>query len=98
MYAVASTGRTILLAAAAEAGLDLVPPEGAFYGFVRLPEGRWKGSMKFAEQLLDEQRVVAIPGVAFGQSGERWLRISWVAPPDQVAEGLRRIAVLLKER
>ncbi len=45
-----------------------------------------------AERLLDEQRVVTVPGVAFGAAGEGWLRLSWVAPADALADGIARIA------
>ena len=42
--------------------------------------------------LIETQDVVAIPGIAFGESLEGWLRLSWVAPSERVREGLRRIA------
>jgi aspartate/methionine/tyrosine aminotransferase len=45
-------------------------------------------------ELVENRGVVAIPGRIFGDSLEGWLRISWVAPLPEIAEGLRRIAAL----
>lgn len=69
-----------------EHGLDYVKPDGAFYCMLRIGGD----SLKAAYGLLEQERVIAIPGVAFGAEG--WLRISWVAEPDTLAEGVRRIA------
>ena len=79
-------------AALAESGLRYVPIDGAFYACVRLPRGG--DAMAAALELVERRNVVAIPGGTFGASLEGWLRISWVAPADDVAEGLRRIAAL----
>jgi aspartate/methionine/tyrosine aminotransferase len=81
----------VLLGAAAAGGIDLLPPEGAFYGFIRLSREGRVDSLAFAEKLLDQRRVVTVPGRAFGDSGEGWLRVSWVAPPELLVEGMKRI-------
>ncbi|CAA9332595.1 MAG: Aspartate aminotransferase [uncultured Gemmatimonadetes bacterium] len=81
-----------LVAAAERHGLDMAPPEGAFYAFLRLPPALASNSMAAAERLLEEHRVVAVPGIAFGPSAEGWLRISWVPDEATLAEGLARIA------
>jgi aspartate/methionine/tyrosine aminotransferase len=79
-----------------EHGLDWLPPEGAFYCMVRLPE-RWAAdSLGAAEALLERHRVLATPGIAFGASGEGWLRLSWVAEPDALRTGIERIAELFR--
>lgn len=83
--------RAILLEAARDASVELIPPEGAFYAFIRLSHPKVRDSLAFAERLLTEQRVVAVPGRAFGESGEGWLRISWVADHEALVEGVRRI-------
>ena len=84
--------RARLLELLARHGLAHAPVEGAFYCFVRLPE-RWAAdSLGAAERLLDEHRVVTVPGIAFGHAGEGWLRLSWVATPDALAAGIQRIA------
>ncbi|HYW07778.1 MAG TPA: aminotransferase class I/II-fold pyridoxal phosphate-dependent enzyme, partial [Longimicrobium sp.] len=84
--------RRALLAMAERHGIEMLEPEGAFYGFVRLPPAHAADSMRAAERLLEEHRVVAVPGVAFGRSGEGWLRISWVADEATLEEGMRRMA------
>ncbi len=79
-------------AALAASGLRYVPIDGAFYVCVQLPRGG--ESLAAALELVDHHGVVAIPGSTFGEALEGWLRLSWVAPLDQFAEGLRRIAAL----
>lgn len=86
--------RRALLSLAERHGIGLVPPEGAFYAFVRLPERLAASSMAAAERLLEEHRVVAVPGTAFGASAEGWLRISWVPEEAVLVEGLARMAEL----
>ncbi|HEX8671072.1 MAG TPA: pyridoxal phosphate-dependent aminotransferase [Longimicrobium sp.] len=83
--------RRALLALAERHGIELVPPEGAFYAFIRLPPHLAADSMAAAERLLDEHRVVAVPGTAFGPSAEGWLRISWVPEEATLAEGMARM-------
>lgn len=73
-----------------QSGLPHILPEGSFYACVRLPAGA--ESLSAAHELADRYDVIAIPGIAFGPSFESWLRLSWVAPPESVAEGLMRIA------
>jgi len=77
--------------------LPHAPVEGAFYCFLRLPK-RWSAdSLGAAERLLDEHRVVTVPGIAFGAAGEGWLRLSWVSSADDLAEGVARIAAFFAE-
>jgi aspartate/methionine/tyrosine aminotransferase len=73
-------------------GLRYIPIDGAFYVCVQLPGAR--DSLQAALELVERRGVVAIPGRIFGDSLEGWLRVSWVAPAEAVAEGLRRIAEL----
>ncbi len=80
----------LLLSALRESALPFVPPEGTFYVCVGLPDGL--SSMRAADELIENYDVLTIPGVAFGSALDGWLRVSWVAPPEHVAEGLRRIA------
>ncbi|MEX2582539.1 MAG: pyridoxal phosphate-dependent aminotransferase [Gemmatimonadota bacterium] len=83
--------RRRLLDAARESAVELITPEGAFYAFVRLPADMARDSVAAAESLLQARRVVCVPGRAFGESGEGWLRLSWVVAPDIIEEGVRRI-------
>ena len=86
------TQRVGIIDALKASGLEFIEPDGAFYACVRLPRGT--DSVAAAHTLVDERGVVAIPGKIFGVSLEGWLRLSWVAPIPQFAEGLARIAAL----
>lgn len=81
----------------AAAGLDWIAPEGAFYAMVRLPPHLAGDSLAAAEALLERHHVLATPGVAFGASGEGWLRLSWVAEREALREGVGRIAAFFGE-
>ncbi|MFN2527146.1 MAG: pyridoxal phosphate-dependent aminotransferase [Candidatus Baltobacteraceae bacterium] len=71
-------------------GLQFAPLEGSFYACVKLPEGT--KSIQAAHELADHHGIIAIPGVAFGESLEGWLRLSWVSPIQDVREGINQIA------
>lgn len=71
-------------------GLDYAPPEGTFFCMLRLPAHLAHDSLAAAHALLEAQRVVTVPGAAFGAEG--WLRLSWVAAPERLATGIARIA------
>ncbi len=85
--------RGVLLAAAERHGVPHLPPEGTFYCMLRLPQHLAGDALGAVERLLEEQRVVAVPGTAFGASGEGWLRLSWVVDEELLDEAMRRIAV-----
>jgi aspartate/methionine/tyrosine aminotransferase len=82
--------RRELLEALHESGLRFIPVEGTFYACVRLPQGA--ASLETANNLVERCDVVAIPGIAFGDVMEGWLRLSWVGAPDRVRSGILRIA------
>ena len=71
-------------------GLPCFEPLGAFYAF---PDIRSTGlsSDAFCERLLQEEKVAVIPGTAFGDSAEGFIRISYAASIDNIIEALRRI-------
>ena len=71
-----------------ELGLRAVAPEGAFYTMLDVSE--FGPSMRVGEALL-EQRVITVPGAAFGSESEGFLRVSFCADHDTLAEGVRRI-------
>jgi aminotransferase len=73
-----------------DAGLRYTPIDGSFYAAVHV--GDDVPTLAFAQRLIEEADVVAIPGSIFGASFEGWLRCSWVAPIESVREGFQRIA------
>jgi aspartate/methionine/tyrosine aminotransferase len=84
-----ATQRDGALAAARAEGLRVIPPEGAFY--LCLDTGV-ENTLEFAEALIDERDVVAIPGDIFSPSLRGWLRTSFVGPLDDIRRGYQRIA------
>ncbi|MCB0078952.1 MAG: aminotransferase class I/II-fold pyridoxal phosphate-dependent enzyme [Anaerolineales bacterium] len=76
-------------------GLPTFEPKGAFYCF---PDVRPTGlsSDDFAERLLQEHHVAAVPGNAFGPSGEGFLRCSYATSRDNIEEALSRIEAFVR--
>jgi LL-diaminopimelate aminotransferase len=93
MRAVYQKRRDVVVAALSDVGLPVEPPLGSIYVWVPLPEGRT--SVEFAAELLDEAAVVVAPGVAYGPSGEGFIRISLTVPDDRLEEAMGRIHDLL---
>lgn len=87
--------RALALSALEASGMPYIAPEGTFYACVRLPAGM--DSLRASHELADAHDVVAIPGIAFGQCFEGWLRLTWVGDPESFTEGLRRIAAIGKD-
>jgi aspartate aminotransferase len=71
-----------------ELGLRAVTPDGAFYTMVDVSQ--YGSSMEVAEAFLEE-RVITVPGSAFGCEGEGFLRVSFCADLDALSEGVHRM-------
>ena len=71
-----------------ELGLRAVTPDGAFYTMIDI--GKYGSSMDVAEALLQE-RVITVPGSAFGTQSEGFLRVSFCADLDALSEGVERM-------
>lgn len=76
-------------------GLDCFEPLGAFYAFPSIKK-TGMDSLSFAETLLREEKVAVIPGNAFGQSGEGFIRCSYAYSIDNILEALARIERFVK--
>jgi aspartate/methionine/tyrosine aminotransferase len=76
-----------------ELGLRAVAPDGAFYTMVDV--SRYGSSMEVAEALLLE-KVITVPGSAFGTQSEGFLRVSFCANLDLLSEGVERMKKALK--
>ena len=87
--------RDHLLAQLSRAGFNAVEPDGAFYTMVDIREHGT--SMDVAERLL-EAGVVTIPGSAFGNESEGFLRVSFCADLPVLEEGVKRMAAGLKKQ
>lgn len=73
-------------------GQGVTPPDGTFYHFMALPKSAHADPLAFALKLRDEAKVVLIPGLAFGEGGRGHARLSFAATPEQLREGVRRLA------
>ncbi|MBN2221286.1 MAG: aminotransferase class I/II-fold pyridoxal phosphate-dependent enzyme [Vallitaleaceae bacterium] len=75
-------------------GLPCFEPKGAFYIFPSVQETGLT-SDEFATRLLLEQKVAVVPGTAFGDCGEGFVRISYAASIDEIKEAVARIEKFL---
>jgi len=77
-------------------GLKCFEPRGAFYTFPSIRSTGMK-SEEFAEKLLMQEKVVVVPGTAFGSSGEGYIRCCYATAMTQIEEALERIHHFLKK-
>jgi aminotransferase len=75
-------------------GLNYVKPQGAFYFFVSV-KNTGMSSLKFAEKLLKEEKVALVPGTAFGDNFDDYVRISYASSYENIKESLIRIGSFL---
>jgi len=77
-------------------GLSCFEPRGAFYAF---PSIKVTGmtSEEFAEKLLLEEKVAVVPGTAFGQYGEGYLRCCYATALPDIEEALKRMGRFVKK-
>jgi aspartate/methionine/tyrosine aminotransferase len=75
-----------------ELGQVVTPPDGTFYHFLPLPASAYVDPLALCLKLRDEAKVVLIPGLAFGEGGRKHARLSFAATPEQLREGVRRLA------
>ena len=73
-----------------ELGLDCFEPFGAFYVFPCIKEFGMT-SEEFATKLLEEEKVAVVPGTAFGECGEGFLRISYAYSLDDLKKAMEHI-------
>lgn len=87
--------RRYLMHAFQEMGLECFEPYGAFYTFPCIKRFGMT-SDEFATRLLQEEKVAVVPGTAFGDCGEGYLRISYAYSLDNLKEALGRIDRFIK--
>ena len=88
--------RRFLLDAFKKMGLECFEPYGAFYVFPSIKEFNMT-SEEFATKFLEEEHVAAIPGNAFGDSGEGYLRISYAYSMERLKEAILRLDRFIKK-
>ena len=82
--------RDALYDAFQSSGWDVAPPKGAMYAWLPLPDGvePWDA----VDRMLMEAQVMVTPGLAFGEAGARWFRMSLVAPAADLRAAALRVA------
>lgn len=88
--------RRIMVNGFRQLGMDCFEPKGAFYAF---PSIKISGlsSDEFCERLLYSKKVAVVPGNAFGESGEGFIRASYCYSTEHIKEAISRIGQFLKE-
>lgn len=82
--------RKILVEELNKMGLHCFEPKGAFYAFPSI-KSTGMTSEQFCEELLKDQKVAVVPGNAFGESGEGFVRISYAYSIDAISHALEKI-------
>ena len=88
--------RRVIVQGLKDAGLDCFTPYGAFYAF---PSIKCTGlsSEKFCERFLLEKHVAMVPGNAFGECAEGFVRISYAASLDDIKEAMKLLKEFVEE-
>lgn len=90
MVAEYNNRRRLMLEGLRGMGLECFEPKGAFYIFPSI-KSTGLSSLEFAEQLLKDQKVAIVPGNAFGECGEGYVRCSYATSTANLIEALERI-------
>ena len=77
-------------------GIECFAPFGAFYTFPNIKRFGLS-SDEFANRFLREEKVAVVPGTAFGDCGEGYLRISYAYSIENLKEALGRLARFVKK-
>jgi len=88
--------RRVILEGVRQMGLSCFEPYGAFYIFPDITS-TGLSSNEFCERLLEEQKVAVVPGNAFGESGEGFVRLSYAYSINSINEALSRIEKFVKK-
>jgi LL-diaminopimelate aminotransferase len=88
--------RDLLVEGCARAGWKLSVPQGSMFIWAKVPTKQ--DSVSFAMELAREAGVIVVPGVAFGDYGEGFVRLAMVQEDDILQEAVRRIQLFLKDR
>ncbi len=97
MKAAYNQRRRLLVDGFRKMGLDCFEPYGAFYVFPSIQKTGMT-SEAFAKELLMEQKVAVVPGTAFGDSGEGFIRCSYAYSIENLKIALERIQLFVEKR
>ena len=80
-----------------ELGFKIIKPDGAFYIFAKIPADYNQDSFAFLKDFAQKKAVAFIPGAAFGQYGEGYVRLSYAAGMDTIKEAMKRLKEYMEE-
>lgn len=80
-----------------ELGYQIIKPDGAFYIFAKIPAGYNQDSFAFLQDFAEKKAVAFIPGAAFGQYGEGYIRLSYAASMETIKEALKRLKEYMED-
>ena len=78
-------------------GFEIIKPDGAFYIFAKIPAGYNQDSFAFLKDFAQKKAVAFIPGAAFGQYGEGYVRLSYAASMETIREAMKRLEEYMRE-
>lgn len=78
-------------------GFEIIKPDGAFYIFAKIPAGYNQDSFAFLKDFAQKKAVAFIPGAAFGQYGEGYVRLSYAASMGTIREAMKRLEEYMGE-
>ena len=78
-------------------GFEIIKPDGAFYIFAKIPAGYNQDSFAFLKDFAQKKAVAFIPGTAFGQYGEGYVRLSYAASMGTIREAMKRLEEYMRE-
>jgi aspartate aminotransferase len=87
------TRRDLVVGELSKIGIKCPKPNGAFYAFINI--SKFGTSIEVTEKLLRDAYVAVTPGLAFGPSGEGYLRLSYATSREQIVDGIKRIGEVL---
>ena len=76
---------------------EIIKPDGAFYIFAKIPAGYNQDSFAFLKDFAQKKAVAFIPGAAFGQYGEGYVRLSYAASMGTIREAMKRLEEYMRE-
>ncbi|MFS9171456.1 pyridoxal phosphate-dependent aminotransferase [Streptococcus infantis] len=78
-------------------GFEIIKPDGAFYIFAKIPAGYNQDSFAFLKDFAQKKAIAFIPGAAFGQYGEGYVRLSYAASMETIREAMKRLEEYMRE-
>lgn len=89
--------RNFLVKTFNEMGLKTFTPQGAFYVFPCI-KSTGLTSEQFCEELLNDQLVACVPGSAFGEAGEGYIRVSYAYSLEELKAATKKIRKFLENK